>query len=243
MTWTRLSRHTLILLFPTMLTSAWAEDPELSSPTRQVNGTGAPSSPAGSDSLVAPGAIPLAPDKGYRWPRAYPRLDVGLGLRTFHPDLSGLAGVYGGTPRFNLSPSACVMVELACSEGIGIQLDAGQVIKGGKDEASQGLAGLVSYLRPFANRDIRPHLGAGVAVCSFHGDGSTYAIDAGATGFYISAGLELQLRRSGALDLYGGYCSYPRVSTTHLEGEGSGNSPVKASVDLSNVILGFRFKY
>jgi hypothetical protein len=219
---TRVSRYLLVLLIPALLVSARAQVPE---------------SP---DSLPGVGAIPLAPAQGYHFPRAYPCLDVGFGLRTFSPDLSGLSQVYGATPSFGLSPVLCGVVEIGCSGTLGIQVNAGRSLGGGSNEGYQGLAGPLLYLHPFSNPGLRPCLSAGVAICSFRGSTTEQSIVtvAGATGFYASAGLEYRLARGRAIAIYAGYCSYPRVSSSYT----GGGQAIDAAVDFSSAIIGIQLE-
>ena len=200
-------------------------------------------SAAGSDSTTsAPrtreGKIPFAPAQGQPFPRRYPALDLGFGLCTFSPKLSDLSGVYGRTPSFRLNPMLSASVEIAFSRTLGVLGDAGFSLIGGGSSATQGTVGLVAYLPAFSSRQLRPSLGAGVALCSMSGKASETITDAGATGWFGRAGVEYPLGPSAALDLYGGYCAYPRVfSDTFVAGQ-----PTRVSLDLSNVVVGLRYK-
>ncbi len=201
------------------------------------------SSAAGSESATpAPqtreGKIPFARAQGQPFPRRYPALDLGLGLCTFSPKLSDLSEVYGHTPSFRLNPMLSASVEIAFSRTLGVLGDAGLSLGSDQSSAAQGTVGLVAYLPAFSARRLRPSLGAGVALCSMSGKDSETITDAGATGWFGRAGVEYPLGASAALDLYGGYCAYSRVSTdTYVAGQ-----PTRVSLDLSNVVVGLRYK-
>ncbi len=200
-------------------------------------------SAAGSESTTpAPqareGKIPFTPAQGQPFPRRYPALDLGFGLCTFSPKLSDLSEVYGRTPSFRLNPMLSASVEIAFSRTFGVLGDAGFSVVGGESSAEQGTVGLVAYLPALSSRQLRPSLGAGVALCSMSGKASETITDAGATGWFGRAGVEYPLGPTAALDLYGGYCAYPRVFTdTYVAGQ-----PTRISLDLSNVIVGLRYK-
>jgi hypothetical protein len=200
-------------------------------------------SAAGSESnTLAPqareGKIPFSPAQGQPFPRRYPALDLGFGLCTFSPKLSDLSEVYGHTPSFGLNPMLSASVEIAFSRSFGVLGDAGFSFMGTQSSAAQGTVGLVTHLPAFSSRRIRPSLGAGVALCSMSGMDSETITDAGATGWFGSAGVEYPLGLTAALDLYGGYCAYPRVHTdTFVAGQ---RTPI--SFDLSNVVVGLRYK-
>ena len=232
---THAPRYLLALLIPAMIASARGQLPE----PADSRGPGQTDRPLTSsltpDGSAPADTIPLASARGYHFPREYPCLDAGAGLRTFNPDLSGLSGIYDGTPSFNLSPLFCIVIELACSNVISIQLDSGISLASSEYKAAQGIAGPIFYFHPFSNPDLRLWLGTGVAVCSFKGEESGLITGAGANGFCATAGLECPLGQSHALDVYGGYCSYPRVSGTYQQS--------KPSVDFSNVIVGLRLKW
>jgi hypothetical protein len=200
-------------------------------------------SAAGSESTTpAPqtreGKIPFSPAQGLPFPRRYPALDLGFGLSTFSPKLSDLSEVYGHTPSFGLNPMLSASVEIAFSRTFGVLGDAGFSLMGTESRAAQGTVGLVAYLPAFSSRRLRPSLGAGVALCSMSGKDSETITEAGATGWFGRAGIEYPLRPTAALDLYGGYCAYPHVSTdTYVAGQ-----PTPISLDLSNVVVGLRYK-
>ncbi len=183
--------------------------------------------------------IPFAAARGLPFPRRYPVVDLGLGLCTFSPGLSDLSKVYGRTPSFRLNPMLSGSVEIAFSRTFGVLGDAGVSIAGGESRAAQGTVGLVAHLPAFSSRRLRPSLGAGVALCSMSGKDSETITDAGATGWFGRAAVEYPLGRSAALDLYGAYCAYSRVSTdTYVAGQ-----PITVSLDLSNVVVGLRYKW
>ena len=190
------------------------------------------------------GRIPLAPSKGYACPRHYPSLDVGLGLRTFAPDMSGLSGVYGGTPRFGFSTLLSGVVEIGVSDLFSFQADAGTTLTS-ENQGYQGLAGIAFSLRSFSNPNLRTRFGAGVAICSFKAEVFHIITEAGATGLYACGGLEYLPLPHTAFEIYGGYTLYPRVSTlTDLRiGPGPYDQVFHASVDFSRVIIGLRFKW
>jgi hypothetical protein len=193
--------------------------------------------PATPDSLLSVGAIPLASAEGYNFPRDYPCLDVGVGLHTFSPDLSSLVELYDGVRALGLRPVVCGVVEIACSDALGIQVDAGKSLDG-----FQGMAGLVYYFRPFSNPDLRPCLSAGVTICSFHAREPNIITRAGARGFYARAGFEFRLGRSGAVAFYAGYCSYPRISAIFTPCSAPADQGIDVSVDPSSAIVGFQLK-
>ncbi len=200
-------------------------------------------SAAGSESTTpAPeareGKIPFSPAHGQPFPRRYPALDLGLGLRTFSPRLSDLSEVYGHTPSFGLNPMLSASVEVAFSRTFGVLGDAGISVMSTEGSAAQGMVGLVAYLSTFSPRQLRPYLGAGVALCSMSGKDSGTITDAGATGWFGRAGVEYPIGHSAAVDLYAGYCAYPRVFTdTYVAGQ-----PTRISLDLSHVVVGLRYK-
>ncbi len=200
-------------------------------------------SAAGSESATpAPqareGTIPFAPARGQPFPRRYPALDLGFGLRTFSPRLSDLSEVYGHTPSFRLNPMLSASVEVAFSRTFGVLGDAGVSVMSTESSAAQGMVGLVAYFPASSSRQLRPYLGAGLALCSMSGKDSGTITDAGATGWFGRAGVEYPLGPGAALDLFGGYCAYPRVFTdTYLAGQ-----PTRISLDLSSVVVGLRYK-
>jgi len=200
-------------------------------------------SAAGSESTTpAPqtreGKIPFSPAQGQPFPRRYPALDLGFGLSTFSPKLSDLSGVYGHAPSFRLNPMLSASVEIAFSRTFGVLGDAGSSLMDGESSAAQGTVGLVAYLPAFSSRRLRPSLGAGVALCSMSGRDSETITEAGATGWFGRAGIEYPLGPTAALDLYGGYCAYPSVFTdTFVAGQWT-----RVSLDLSNVVVGLRYK-
>ncbi len=184
------------------------------------------------------GEIPFARAPRQPFPERYPTLDGGFGLNTFSPQLSDLSGVYGHTPSFRLSPMFSASVEVAFSRTFGILGDAGISLLGEESSAAQGTLGLVAHLPAFSSRQLRPSLGAGVALCSMSGKESETITDAGATGWFGRAGVEYLLGPSAALELFGAYCAYPRVSTDlYVAGQ-----PTRVSLDLSNVVVGLRYK-
>lgn len=240
---TNVARLWVSILISGLVVSAGAQTPEPPDSSRTAAALPAPSIRPTSIPSLNVGEIPLAPAAGYRLPRKYPRLDLGAGVRTFNPDLSGLSNAYDGTPSFGLSPMFCWMIELACADVVGLQADAGVIPSNDTREAFQGTAGLVAYLHPFANPALRPCLGAGVAVCSFRAEADDIITVAGETGFYVTAGLEYLLGPDAALNFYSGYCSYPRVSTTYVDYSVSGGQEIDVSLDLSNVTFGLRLKW
>jgi len=203
-------------------------------------------SAAGSESTAAApkpreGKIPFSPAQGQPFPRRYPAFDLAFGLCSFSPKLSDLSEVYGRTPSFQLNPMLSASVEIAFSRTLGVLADAGSSL--GAD-ATQGTVGLVAYLPVFSSRQLRPSVATGVALCSMSAKSQTITgeetvTEAGATGWFGRAGVEWPLGPSAALDLYGGYCAYPQVSTdTYVAGQ-----PTHVSLDLSNVVVGIRYKW
>jgi hypothetical protein len=128
--------------------------------------------------------------------------------------------------------------EIAISRTLGVRGDGGSSLLGGVNTAAQGTVGLVAYFPAFSSRQLRPSLCAGIALCSMSGTDGNLVTMAGATGWFGRAGVEYPLGRSAALDLYGGYCAYPRVFTD----SDVGDPPTRASLDLSNVVVGLRYK-
>jgi hypothetical protein len=237
-----LSRCLFALLFPAMFAPAQAQLPEPADPGRPGGASlAAPNLPP-HGLLDSTRAVPPASADKYRMSRDYPCVDIGFGLRTFSPDLSGLSKVYGGTPSFGLSPIVSGVVELACTENFGAQVDAGASFASGDNQAYQGLAGLEYRCRPSSSPDLRLCFGAGVAVCSFRGESSLIIAEGGATGFYTSAGLGYPLGRDRTMEIYAGYCSYPRVSTVFPSYATPETPGINASVKLSSVIVGLRLK-
>lgn len=182
--------------------------------------------------------LPLAERDGARPPRTYPSVDVAVGVRSIHPDFGGLAKAYQGTPAIELSPIASAMLAVAMSEAIAIRLDAG--ISMATDTFSQAMAGIVYSLPAPAGAWLRPFVGAGGTWFSiqhlWHGD---IQLSAAATGAYVTAGVAFVLGSVGGLEVYGGYCRYPRV-TTDFEDWERPNERIEASLDLSSPILGLR---
>jgi hypothetical protein len=232
----------LALLLAAMVAPAQAQIPEPPDPGRPGDASLALPNHPPADSLDGTHAVPPASADEYRMPRDYPCLDIGFGLRTFSPDLSGLRNVYGGTPSFGLSPLVSGVVELACTEKFGAQVDAGASFASGDNQAYQGLAGLVYRCHPSSNPDFWLCFGAGVAACSFRGQTSSIITEAGATGYYTSAGLGYPLGRDRTMEIYAGYCSYPRVSTVFPSYAPPETPGIDASVKLSSVIVGLRLK-
>jgi len=184
------------------------------------------------------GEIPFARAQGRPFPRQYPALDLGFGLCTFSPNLSGLSEVYGRTPSFGLNPMLSASVEIAFSRNVGALGDAGFSLMGSESDAAQGMVGLVAYLPAFSSRQLRPSFCVGVALCSMSGRESETITDTGATGWFGRAGVEVPLGHSAALDLFGAYCAYQGVHTDAFVA----GQPTRVSLDLSNVVFGLRFK-
>lgn len=201
--------------------------------------TAAPSLP---DTLHDPDRIPLASDAGYRLPRDYPALEIGFGLRTWNPDVSGLAPVYGKTPTFPLSPLVCSVVTLSLSDVWAVQADAGTTFTRDRNYAYQGLLGLVVRPSLGSAATLRPFLGAGVTACSFHGEESETASEGGKTGFYAHAGTSFRLSPGSSLEIYAGYCWYSPVTTEFSIG-GAPEERVQLKVELSTLILGARVQW
>jgi hypothetical protein len=184
------------------------------------------------------GKIPFSRAQRQPFPRRYPALDLGFGLCSFSPKLSDLSEVYGHTPSFGLNPMLSASVEIALSRTFGVLGDAGFSPTSGENSAAQGTVGLVTYLPAFSSRQLRLSLGAGIALCSMSGKDSETITEAGANGWFGRAGVEYPLGPTAALDLYGGYCAYPRVFTdASVAGQWT-----RVSLDLSNVVVGLRYK-
>ena len=65
--------------------------------------------------------LPLARVSGLHLPRYYPCFAFAFGLRTFAPDVSGLAPAMGAAPRMDISPVIDILPEFLITEEIGIQ--------------------------------------------------------------------------------------------------------------------------
>jgi len=188
---------------------------------------------------VRKGRLPLAPSKGYERPRFHPSVNFGLGMRTFHPDLSGFAELLGRTPSIDLSPVTSVFVEFNFSDLVSLQVDGGTIRGSTATNGHHGLLGLVAYPRVFPDPRLRPSIGAGLSFCHFHTHHSGFLVYAGAQGWYATVGLEYRAH-GPAVQIYAGYSSVGPISTT-VQGE-SIEEPARVSMNLSSVMLGIRLK-
>ncbi len=191
--------------------------------------------------------LPLAQAEGYPYPRYFPALDFGIGLRTYGPDLSGLSGVFGKTPSLGISPMVSGVAEIALSEMFAMQCEAALSIGG--ESAAQANLGGVYFISLVPSRTVKAFLGAAIVFFSMDSKASGLIVEAGGTGFSGTIGVQLQLGQSGAMDVYGGYCSLPDVATEFSEykspTQGTPPQEVKTpvSVKLSSPIFGLRFKF
>ncbi len=202
-------------------------------------GTYRSETPAGS---LASGKLPLAPAEGYLYPRYFPALDFGIGLRTYSPDFSGLSGVFGRAPNLGVSPFLSAIAEMAIMEALAIQAEGG--ISVGGDKAYQGSLGGVYYLPLISSKKLRAFVGAAYTFCSLHYSSSGIIVEGGGSGFSGTAGLQLHLGTAAAVDVYAGYSSLPEVTTQFSDWTVSGNRiTVPASVKLSSPMLGLRIKF
>ena len=184
-----------------------------------------------------PGRIPLAPGAEYERPLTYPRLRLGIGLRSFHPDLSGLRPVYGKTPSVLLSAVWTVLLEVDISRTLGIQFDGGTIFASEKTEGFHALCGPVVYPDLGLGGAWRPFMGGGLSASRYTATIDDYVSDGAATGWYVMAGLLTSRWSDVAVQLYGGYSSSSPISTNFY---GAGIDPVRVSVDLSTLMIGFR---
>jgi len=182
------------------------------------------------------GAIPLAADPGYPRMRRYPTFDLGIGIRSFGPDLSGMSGVFLSLPSVT-NPLLTFSFEVAISEVFALLADGAHTAS--EPEVGEGLIGAIYYVQPFEDHDVRPYISAGIAICSIEIRSGPYA-DAGATGFFGNVGLEFRAFPV-ALDVYAGYHGFPTVSTTWIDPYAAG-TPVGASLNLSSFVFGLRLK-
>ena len=186
------------------------------------------------------GTLPLAPAEGYPYPRYFPAIHIGLGMRTFNPDFSGLAAALQKTPSLGVSPLMTGLVEIAIIEAISIQAEGGVSIGG--EESFQGSIGAVYYLPLNSTRSVRLFAGAAFFGWNFSALLSGIRVDGGQSGFCGTAGVEIHVNQAAAVDLYGGYCPLPTVSTIFYDYQRSPQSAqaVPASVKFSSLLLGLR---
>jgi hypothetical protein len=198
-----------------------------------------PEAPGGSPQHTYPsGLLPLAPSGGLHSERNYPfLLDFGFGLRTFSPDLQALSRAFGTTPPFVYSPMVTGHLEIAIIEILSLQAEAGTSLS---DDGYAADAGIVFYIPIPSNRTLRPYLAGGFSWCSVSGSYSGLNMVAGAKGYFVSVGFDIQIKGSGGMDLFGGYRFFPEVSTMFWDD--LSKDPVSASIDFSGPTFGFRLK-
>jgi len=185
------------------------------------------------------GRLPLAASGGMRPSRNYPLLlDCGVGLRTFNPDLNGLSEAFGSTPTFSFSPMVTGIIEIAVIEILSVMVEAGI---SPNDEGFAADAGIVFYVPLPANRDLRPFAGVAMSWCSVGGSYSGLNMTGGARGFTFTIGLEYVAKGVLAFDLFGGYSSFPTVSTTFADY--SPPRSISATLDFSGAAFGLRLKF
>jgi len=188
-----------------------------------------------ADSLRATGSIPFArvnESFGSTWGRA---IELGIGLRTFNPDLSGLASAFEHTPSSVLTVVVSALIEADISKVGGIQLDAGPLLSTAGLSGCQGLLGVILYPPLLIRPAHRVFLNGGMSAASFSYEKSDLIAKAGHSGWYAGAGWERRLGRDREVQFYGAYSSAPRVSKNS-----SGGS---AWVDVSSVMVGARIKW
>lgn len=191
----------------------------------------------------AVGKLPLAPAEGYPYPRYFPAVDFGFGLRTYSPDVSGLAGVFGRDPDLGLSPLLSGIFEIGFAEAFAIQLEGGSSVGG--EKAFQGSLGGVYYIPLSSSKKVRAFVGAAMIFCSLDSRYSGIVVNGGGSGFSGTAGLQLLLGTVAAAEVYAGYSSLPEVTTLYTDWSPSGAERVSvpASVKLSSPVLGLRVKF
>jgi len=188
------------------------------------------------------GNIPFAPPESLRYPRYYPALDFGLGLRTYSPDLSGTAKLFGKTPSFGISPLASGFVEVRIADAFAIQAE-GAVSLGGT-ACNQFTAGGSYFVPLVPTGSVQLFVNASVLLCSFRAESSGLVVEAGGSGFAGTAGVEFTLGQSGAVDVYGTWCSLPTIGTTFVRRISSTEQErIPASINLSSLIFGLRLVF
>lgn len=185
-----------------------------------------------------PGRIPLAPGAEYETPLTYPRLRLGIGLRSFHPDLSGLRPVYGKTPSVPLSAVWTILLEVDVSRTLGIQFDGGAIFASDSTRGFHALCGPLVYPDLGLGGTWRPFVGGGLSASRYTATIDDYVTDGAATGWYVMAGLLTSHASDVAFQLYGGYSSSSPVSTDFYGG--GFEPPVRVSADLSTLMIGIR---
>ncbi len=186
------------------------------------------------------GTLPLAPAERYPYPRYFPALDFGIGLRTYDPDLSGLTGVFGKVPSLGLSPFVSAITEIALTEAFALQLEGGMSVGG--EEAFQGSIGGIYYVPLTSSKKVRAFLEAAILLCSFNARQSGIIVEGGGAGASVTAGLQLLLGTSMAVDIYAGYSALPEVNTQFTD-YSSTSTGIPASVDMSSAMFGLRIKF
>jgi hypothetical protein len=206
-----------------------------------------PSASTGGGVTTNRGKLPLAQAEGHRYPRRFPALNLGLGIRTYSPDFSGLAGVFGTTSSFGSSPLLTCIAEMTVADALGIQLEGAMAF--GEGKSYQGSVGGAYYVPLLSSGTLRAFVGAGVLWGSINEEKSGIRVEGGGIGFSGTAGVQIQLGHDGAVDLFGGFYSLPQVATTFTDYRTppQGTTPVMvtipASVKLSSVIFGLRLKF
>jgi hypothetical protein len=217
-------------------------------PSPLLSATGELIVPKAADSRVAlqdheilPLALPLAPAEGYSYPRYFPSLDLGIGLHTYAPDLSGLSKVFGKTPSLGISPLVTGIAELAIAEAFAIQIEGGLSMRKGK--AYQGALGGAYYIPLGSSGEVHAFLGAAILICSLGAEQSGIRVEGGGAGFSGTAGVEIMLGTTAATDIYAGFCSLPEVATSFNDWVSpTQRTSVPASIKLSSLVFGLRIK-
>ncbi len=191
---------------------------------------------------IRPLALPLAPAEGYPYPRYFPSLDLGIGLHTYAPDLSGLSKVFGKTPSLGISPLVFGIAELALAEAFAIQIEGGLSIGG--QNSYQGSLGGAYYIPLGSSREVHAFLGAAILICSLSAEQSGIRVEGGGAGFSGTAGVEIKLGTTAATDFYAGFCSLPEIATSFDDWVSpTQRTSVPASIKLSSLLFGLRIKF
>jgi hypothetical protein len=187
------------------------------------------------------GKLPLASAEGYVYPRWFTAVHLGIGLRTYSPDLSGLSEALGRNPSLRISPLLSALTEVALAEEFSLRIEGAISIGGSK--CYHFVIEPVYYIKQIASKSVRPFVSAGVLICSLDGEVSGIIVKAGGTGFSGTVGMEMLAGSAAALELYGSYCALPKVTTTFADWTSpSQRREVPASLNLSSLIFGLRIK-
>lgn len=219
--------------------------------SRPQGAGGSLSSRAVLPSPYAAEPLPLARVSGLHMPRYYPCLAFAFGMRSFAPDLSGLAPATGKAPRMDISPVIDIVPEFLITEEIGIQADAG--ISPG-DKCYTASLSLVLYAHPFEDPGWRPFLEGGYFQSSIGGSVSGHDVSVGGSasgvdfsmgggGLRLGAGIEFHLGSTVGIVLDVCYENTGRISAVFTDWQEGQQVNVPVSVDLSSLQFGVRIKF